>query len=737
MLQNTLLEKTPEFLIAFITAILGVGYPIILQAISRLDDQYGSMRVTNAFKAEREMLMFRWVMGLTLICGGLYMLNLSSPNDYLENSAFTLLLLFTTILIVSYILLINRFIKYLSPEYLTNLFIQRFADDRKKELYYNILIDLLANSLTKGRENVVTTIYSFQYAEFKRIREESGAIPVAYPYMFYSSLYRVIVQISQHTSVIPSEIENGSIGGRLIFGSYHRHRLSDETYRWLWNYLIIAITHDQDRMVFKYWTTAYQYYQTSFLLAFDIPRKFDNEDQERFLEFHYALGGYLLFSERYNCLDKLFRYTISSPGTSEMLPKTMNDIFKWLNHYSDRGDLRSRAPLSYFFPEVEGINSGDIVRQWICKYLGILFLRQYTIQSSYSLHSERFEPNLPNSLYEMTVWINQIPYWKKLTLNILENQSYMQSFKFSHITTDWCDQRNMMYPPDLFESVGAKLLHKIEETHRIQSVSEDQKKIFADSIRQTLIPLVKTLSSLSGKNHSDKETDINKRFIEGIRFTQDKHSYTDEGAGSTLNRDFAPIKEISSILTTGFSEVISHMTTEIHYFTENQIGDVLKKLNLSQQHRIISFGMDQYISNLSQYKNCFACGTIEGINVLSSYPYLKEQIGQSIFVLREDSFPKIDFLKPFAETIEKFGLQQVDEQVQVYYSVIDINDNVAIKEELEDQFPGQDFSKSVDVLINFTAELSWKKNTKCIMIQFPSRNNANGIISNLEDLTDF
>ncbi|MCF0039684.1 hypothetical protein [Dyadobacter fanqingshengii] len=737
MLQNTLLEKTPEFLIAFVTAVLGVGYPIILQAISRLDDQYGSMRVTNAFKKEPEMKMFRLVMTATLVSVGLYILNLSPEYDFLENSAFLLLIVFTTILIASYILLINKFIKYLSPEYLTNLFINRFVGDREEEQYYNILIDLLVNSLSKGRENVITSIYSFQYAEFKRIREESGEAPVSYPYTFYSSLYRVIVQISQRNSVLPSDIENGSIGGRLIFGSYHRHRLSDDTYKWLWNYLVIAIAHAQDRMVFKYWTTAYQYYQTSFVLVFDTPRVFDSDDQERFLEFHYALGGYLLFNERYQCLEKLFRYTISSPGTSEMLPKSMTDIFKWLSHYSDRGDLRSMAPLSYFFPEVEGINSGEIVNHWICKYLGILLLRQYTIQSSYTSNYVRFEPNLPATLYEMTVWLNQIPYWEKLLLDILENQNYMQAFRFSHITIDWCVQRNMVYPTDLLKKIKASLIQKIEETHRIQSVSKEQKRIFADSIKETLIPLVKSLTSLSGKKASNKETDINKRFIEGIRFVSDKYPYTDEGAGSTINRDLAPIRQVSSSLTIGFSEVISQMTTGVYHFSENQIADIVNKLHLSQQHLIVSFGMDQYVSELSQYENGFANGTIEGIDVLSSHPYLKEQIGRSLFILRKDSFPKIEFLTPFAEMIDKFGLQQVDEEVQVYYSVIDINDNIAVKEELEDQFPGQDFSKSVDVLINLTAELSWTKNVKCIAIQFPSHSNATGVKNNIEDLKEF
>jgi len=211
------------------------------------------------------MKVFQYIMISTLLGVAMYILNLPPliPSAFLESSSVPCLLTLTVTLIVSYVLLIQKFVNYLSPNYLLNHFKKSRLSDSNEEKYYNALIDLLQVSLIKGNDAIVETIYNFLYTEFKKHRDNANGGKVTYPYAFYRSLMNIITTVLKKNSVIPSTLENGTIGAKLIFGSYDRHRLSDETYKWLWDYLITAIIHDQDRMVFNYWRNAYDYYSTS------------------------------------------------------------------------------------------------------------------------------------------------------------------------------------------------------------------------------------------------------------------------------------------------------------------------------------------------------------------------------------------------------------------------------------------------------------------------------------------
>ena len=124
---------------------------------------------------------------LTLISMALYVLNFAPPAPLLENSAFYFLLLLTVILIVSYISLINKYLNYLSPAYLTTHFKERNSSGEKGEKYYAALIDLLLISLNKGNDQIVVSINEFLVSEFKKVRVEAKGGIVIYPQAFYTS----------------------------------------------------------------------------------------------------------------------------------------------------------------------------------------------------------------------------------------------------------------------------------------------------------------------------------------------------------------------------------------------------------------------------------------------------------------------------------------------------------------------------------------------------------------------
>jgi len=51
------------------------------------------------------------------------------------------------------------------------------------------------------------------------------------------------------------------------------------------------------------------------------------EERKRFLGFHFALGGLLLYKNQYSTLNYIFNYSQSSPPNYVLLPQNMTEIF--------------------------------------------------------------------------------------------------------------------------------------------------------------------------------------------------------------------------------------------------------------------------------------------------------------------------------------------------------------------------------------------------------------------------
>jgi hypothetical protein len=123
--------------VRIIIAVLGIAYPIILQAISQLDTKYNSLVIVELFDGEFRKswfefqlvtcicLLFIWSFKLPLIK------QLQNKSELLDNSAAILLVISTILLVISFILLTNRIYTYLVPTKLVRYLIQRHeAEDQ-------------------------------------------------------------------------------------------------------------------------------------------------------------------------------------------------------------------------------------------------------------------------------------------------------------------------------------------------------------------------------------------------------------------------------------------------------------------------------------------------------------------------------------------------------------------------------------------------------------------------------
>jgi len=101
-----------------IVAILGIAYPLVLQVISKLDDTYGSTRIIELFESEWVRRWFPYQLYASLFSVFLWSLKLEPLYPFKElgyivdNSGTLLVICNTILLVVAFILLVNKLFVY-------------------------------------------------------------------------------------------------------------------------------------------------------------------------------------------------------------------------------------------------------------------------------------------------------------------------------------------------------------------------------------------------------------------------------------------------------------------------------------------------------------------------------------------------------------------------------------------------------------------------------------------------
>ena len=117
-----------------IISILGVAYPILLQVIAKLDGSYTSVRIVELFEREPRRRWFRVQLPISLVALFVWTLKLP-PLPPFENWGFLVdqsgalwVMVMTILLVVSFILLVNRIFTYYVPSRLVSYLMRQHRE---------------------------------------------------------------------------------------------------------------------------------------------------------------------------------------------------------------------------------------------------------------------------------------------------------------------------------------------------------------------------------------------------------------------------------------------------------------------------------------------------------------------------------------------------------------------------------------------------------------------------------
>lgn len=738
-----------------VITILGIAYPILFQVIAKLDENYSSDIVFDLFKKEPDSIWFLRLLWLSLIAVLIWSLKLEplfqidKLNFIINNSASILIILSTTSLVVFFFFFVNKILTYYVLKDFAKYLIKKHNGEKDKLIYFQALNDVFIISIRNNRENVLKTISDFFYEVFKEEREKlnKNNLPIEYPDLYYKLVSNSIIELAILKERRILSLELRTAGEVWLIGELQGYKISEKTFLWMWNNLLLAIRYDNDDMIVSHWETMHQYYQyqmPSISKIFDKTyQKVLNEDKvnerelekNRILEFHYALGGLLLYTKRYDCINRIFNHTMTEPPQYVLLPESMDEIFKFYNQIHNLLESRYQWISSiYPYPKLTGVNADDVIKKWISSYMAILFLRQYGIHSYYSSNEPLDFPTLPNRQIEINAWIDGLDFFKKLIKEHLENKELLSLLGLDFITEEWCTEKGVPYPLEFLDQLHVMLkdrYHQNAMSIKIENEKEQQlyassRRIIENKLNQFLV--ISSSPEISG--------DVDRWYINGLKLLQEKYSFTDDHDAEHLNFDSFLAKMLSKRINEGVINTFHFKKNKTYLLKPENLFEGIDRLHIDDKFVIICLGIniDYYINHLkvkdlslTKYKNTNLYN-FDGSELVSS----------TFFILKKSDFPSLQTLDIDSAFKDRYLLKKISDKYNLYSSVLDLN--LSPKEFLDENRQGKtddELRKSVLVNMIINLEIKWGKNINMVQINEYSEYINRGLLNELSEIESF
>ena len=614
--------------------------------------------------------------------------------------------------------------------------------------HFRALADVLLDSIKRKDYTIVETLSRFYYSAFKKVRDDAKDKPVVYPNAYYEVVYRIIDELASQPSISNPIIAHRTAGSIWLLGEGTETEISEDTYRWIWHNLLVAVKYEKDEFVLDHWQTAHQY--VTFSLRYLQPEynrtieelvvknqeKIENRkfSRKRFIEFHYALGGLLLYGKRLNVIKRMFEYTTSTPPRYELLPEHMAEIFYSYNEIRDPYDRKYTWIEHVFpFPDLAGLNAGSVIKRWISSYMALLFLRQYTIYPYLIVMKPLQYPQPPKTQSEIRQWIEGLDFFKTLVKQHLDNRELLEILSLTFLTREWCDKNDATYPTDFLDNLKRQLEETYETNAKNLPISKEKEQKFIDATRDILESTIKSFEQINNPINLGDQTE--KWLVNGESMVQDKDALSESPQADHMNYHSILSYAISEEIRERISRTFLIKTTKSFVLNPVDIFKAIDILGINNEYVIIGFGLDidHYLKELKV--SSLSATSYKGIQVILQSG--TRSTDAQIFLLKSPDLPSIKTLQLGEKVIATYSLKKISDTLNLYASVVDLANNDALRSELKKEKSEDELRKSALLTIGLALEVSWKKQLQLIQLIEYSEYRQSGMPNTLDEVRLF
>ena len=741
--------------IPMIIAIFALGFPLLIQTITRIDDKYSSTKLIEVFRQETITNIFIWSLILSICFYIIWLLQIPPFANWgllIDNSALILLGLSTIVLIISTFLIVHLIHIYFVPEKLTNRLIQvhnNTKNEKRKTLYFEAISKILFYSINKADEPLARTLLEFYYEAFILFRKEKEGEPIEYPQEYYDAIFEANELLCCRKKKTISYFNDSTLF-HLFLDEYQKTVISPPTYNFLWKLIVQSIYHNREDFIVSYWHKAHQlfnlfmpkiypdydYSVSPFIVKNQT--EIDKREKERqdFLEFHYALGGLLMSQHKYSTIKELMYFTQQKPPQYFLVPERMQEI---IERYMQIDGEEYLNPVyyqqRYWFPNVSGGDADDIIKMWIKRYLAMLFIRQYTLHGYYTNANTLTMPNPPKELSELNRWKEELESLKCFVNDYLNQEDVLKELGLEELhNKEWFNKNKKIEPSKLIENLKKEIEDNFDKIKQEQPIAQEKKIAFEKSTLSILKPIFEKYRSLFHNNNIGRE--YKKHPIRGQHYILEKAAFGKNQDVGYMNFDTVTAEAVALQFQYYSTNIFILISPQKYLLPVEDIFSAINNLNVNHKDFvIISVGLylDYFeylhIKGLKKVGEKWFYYKMEIIEI-----YTNELVSQSLFILKREDLPNMIFKEIDRQDIlNKFHLSKIDDKFNIYAGLNDLNksENKTLKEELEKNSTEHDLSQKVLACVDINVEFQYKIDTKCIQLkvfsQFDDRIKPNKI----------
>ncbi len=747
-----------EICVAIDIAILGIAYPIIVDKASNIGDKYQSQYLSVLFNyefpqrslriqfmgREYKFVIFKLLLFLTIL-SFLFLIFKAEPwfgldNWFINNSANIVVFIFSLLLTILFFIWLEKVILFngKSTALLSHIVKRNDCltdEDEARQYYLKAINEITYYAMDKQDEHLQETLLQFYYKTFSNIRRNHiKDKPLVYPV----DLYFMVNQLNEDATVVQNRklraIEHRAVSGAWLLGEDSDELIiSDETYRCLWRNIYTIC--DYPRLVKMFWAHSSQYfdyrlrsipdYNSSEASTNSTKVELRGKERKRFLEFHYALGGLVYYRGEYNLLKYFFEYTQTQPPSYVLLPKSMTEIFSWFEHFrNDYLHLGAPIDFKYYFPELDNLGNKGQINYWICCYIALLFVQQFSKVPYYTYQNFTGAPTLPSTVLELGNWLESIPFFEKCLEDVKENATFLETLGL----TDVVNEKKHQFA-DFLSNLKQQITSHIGQQKLMAELSPQMIAHFFKSSGVIIGEAFKEYQAVFTSIDSEHENGRTKLVVSGSTTLMSKAAFTENDKAHT-----------------GYDEVFAHsiVTGSIRKYIPNSFLVARTKRYLLKREDLIA-GLSRLIGSNPQV-------LIVGVNLqdrvseilkssdfnerIMKIPSTDHDVQDVLYILRKVDLPAIEHRLPAAEEMTELQLEQINDEFQVYGSVIDINkpENMKKRERWNSEYEANTQDLKVQVTLAFESVIHWKDSREVIQLSITSEYREQGIPNNINDI---
>lgn len=365
-------------LLSILASLYGVGYPLIIQSIGKIYEQYDSSLLANRFTKETVYKLFQSLLILNLLFA------VSTPfllHAGWWNIGFVTIQTILLVLLMGFTFLLFQ----LMLKYENAVELLRHVEGRK--INKNNIMEIFDLAVYADSKNNYQLFIDAMFSVFSYITVQQGDNSITaknddiLPLVEYDEVVYLIVErlkgfIREDDGHHMLHRNNYIVSA--LYNIDSKSRISLKTHQLMWILLNEAITYNNHSWFKQYWQFADSYVGLHCSFA-------NNEslrhDKEEFMLRHVMIGTLLLHNERYKWFNDIFLYTYSEPESYDLIPSTFIQIIDALENTDKLCEMPTFSQQGFRFEnEMGGVNEEKFVFRKAVRYLTLLVIRLWTLQ---------------------------------------------------------------------------------------------------------------------------------------------------------------------------------------------------------------------------------------------------------------------------------------------------------------------------------------------------------------------